>query len=78
VTFVGWRGPPVHLLDADTDDLVDADDVAKFRDNLKRLGVPSTSRPTRCPPPRTGTRRHEVVRVTRGQIADLVRRRPAD
>jgi hypothetical protein len=39
VTFV-LRGPAVHLLDADTDDLVDGDDIAKFRDNLKRLEVP--------------------------------------
>lgn len=33
-------GPAVHLLDDDTDDLVDGDDIAKFRANLKRLGVP--------------------------------------
>jgi hypothetical protein len=33
-------GPAVHLLDADTDDLVDGDDIAKFRANLARLGVP--------------------------------------
>lgn len=33
-------GPAVHLLDADTDDLVDGDDIAKFRENLKRLGIP--------------------------------------
>jgi len=30
----------VHLLDDDTDDLVDGDDIAKFRANLRRLGVP--------------------------------------
>src|SRR6267142_2813888 len=39
VTFV-LAGPAVHLLDGDTDDLVDGDDVAKFRANLKRLGIP--------------------------------------
>ena len=39
VTFV-LRGPAVHLLDADTDDLVDGDDIARFRESLKRLGVP--------------------------------------
>ena len=33
-------GPSVHLLDADTDDLVDGDDIAKFRETLKKLGVP--------------------------------------
>jgi len=38
VTFV-LRGPAVHLLDADTDDLVDGDDIAKFRAALKKLGI---------------------------------------
>src|SRR2546430_7694852 len=38
VTFV-LRGPGVHLLDADTDELVDGDDIAKFRGNLKALGI---------------------------------------
>jgi len=33
-------GPAVHLLDEDTDDLVDGDDIAKFRGALKKLGVP--------------------------------------
>ena len=32
-------GPAVHLLDEDTDDLVDGDDIAKFRAALKRLGI---------------------------------------
>src|SRR5206468_4304879 len=39
VTFV-LRGPGVHLLDADTDELVDGDDIAKFRASLKALGIP--------------------------------------
>ena len=39
VTFV-LTGPGVHLLDGDTDDLVDGDDIAKFRSNLKALGIP--------------------------------------
>jgi hypothetical protein len=30
----------VHLLDEDTDELVDGDDIAKFRGSLKSLGVP--------------------------------------
>jgi hypothetical protein len=38
VTFV-LTGPAVHLLDADTDDLVDGDDIAKFRTALKKLGI---------------------------------------
>src|SRR5262245_66521335 len=33
-------GPAVHLLDEDTDDLVDGDDIAKFRAALKKLGIP--------------------------------------
>jgi sulfur relay (sulfurtransferase) DsrF/TusC family protein len=33
-------GPGTHLLDEDTDDLVDGDDIAKFRAALKKLGVP--------------------------------------
>ena len=32
-------GPAVHLLDDDTDDLVDGDDIAKFRAALRNLGV---------------------------------------
>ena len=44
VTFV-LRGPAVHLLDADTDDLVDGDDIAKFRDEPQaRSASRSTSR----------------------------------
>ena len=33
-------GPAVHLLDEDTDDLVDGDDIAKFRAALKKLAIP--------------------------------------
>ena len=33
-------GPAVHLLDDETDDLVDGDDIAKFRAALKKLAVP--------------------------------------
>src|SRR5262245_24014055 len=33
-------GPGVHLLDEDTDELVDGDDVAKVRTSLRKLGVP--------------------------------------
>jgi sulfur relay (sulfurtransferase) DsrF/TusC family protein len=33
-------GPAVHLLDDDTDDLVDGDDIAKFRASLKKLDIP--------------------------------------
>ena len=73
VTFV-LRGPAVHLLDADTDDLVDGDDVAKFRDNLKRLGVPFHIEAEVVPAdPDWNEGGHPVVRVSRAEIAALVR-----
>jgi hypothetical protein len=73
VTFV-LAGPAVHLLDADTDDLVDGDDVAKFRANLKRLGVPFHVEASAIPnDPDWNGDGHPVVSVTREQIAELVR-----
>jgi hypothetical protein len=73
VTFV-LTGPAVHLLDADTDDLVDGDDIAKFRENLKRLGVPFHVQADSVPDaPDWNADGHPVVRVTREAIADLVR-----
>ena len=33
-------GPAVHLLDEDTDDLVDGDEIAKYRAALRKLDVP--------------------------------------
>jgi hypothetical protein len=74
VTFV-LRGPAVHLLDADTDDLVDGDDIARFRDNLKRLGVPFHVQATAIPTdPDWNEGAHPVVRLSEEQIAELVRR----
>ena len=73
VTFV-LSGPAVHLLDGDTDDLVDGDDVAKFRANLKRLGVPFHVEAGAVPAdPDWNTDGHEIIPVTRESIADLVR-----
>ena len=73
VTFV-LRGPAVHLLDADTDDLVDGDDIAKFRDNLKRLDVPFHVEDEAVPPaPDWNEGGHPIVRVSRAQIAALIR-----
>ena len=73
VTFV-LTGPAVHLLDADTDDLVDGDDIAKFRDNLKRLGVPFHVEADAIPADADwNADGHPVVRVTRAEITDLVR-----
>ena len=72
VTFV-LVGPAVHLLDGDTDDLVDGDDIAKFRANLKRLGIPFHVEASAVPAdPDWNAEGHVVVPVTREQIADLV------
>ena len=73
VTFV-LAGPAVHLLDDDTDDLVDGDDVAKFRANLKRLGVPFHVEASVLPAGDDWNEEgHEVRPVTTDEIADLVR-----
>jgi hypothetical protein len=73
VTFV-LAGPAVHLLDADTDDLVDGDDIAKFRENLKRLAIPFHVEAAAVPAdPDWNADGHPVVRVSRAEIADLVR-----
>ena len=73
VTFV-LTGPAAHLLDADTDELVDGDDVAKFRASLRGLGVPfhvdASSIPT---DPDWNEEGHEVVPVTPEQLAELLR-----
>jgi hypothetical protein len=74
VTFV-LTGPAAHLLDADTDDLVDGDDIAKFRESLKRLGVPFHVEAGAVPAdPDWNADGHPVVRVTRNEITELVRR----
>jgi hypothetical protein len=74
VTFV-LRGPAAHLLDEDTDDLVDGDDIARFRANLKALGVPFHVEADAVPPDATwNADGHPVVRVTPGEIAALVGR----
>jgi hypothetical protein len=73
VTFV-LAGPAVHLLDDDTDDLVDGDDIAKFRANLKRLGVPFHAEASAIPADTDwNAEGHTVVPVSPEAIADLVR-----
>ena len=65
-------GPAVHLLDDDTDDLVDGDDIAKFRASLKKLGIPfhiEGALPTHADWNGEG---HPVLAVSRGEIAGLV------
>jgi DsrE/DsrF-like family len=73
VTFV-LRGPGVHLLDADTDELVDGDDIAKFRASLRQLGVPFHVEASAIPrAPDWNVEKHPVVPVSRDEIADLMR-----
>jgi hypothetical protein len=74
VIFV-LTGPAVHLLDADTDDLVDGDDIAKFRANLRALEIPfhveAGARPSDAD---WNAERHPIVPVTIDDIAELVRK----
>ena len=73
VTFV-LMGPALHLLDADTDDLVDGDDIAKFRGNLKSLDIPfHVDRDAIPADPDLNTDGHPIVPVTPSEIADLLR-----
>ena len=66
-------GPAVHLLDEDTDDLVDGDDIAKFRAALKKLGIPFHVEATSLPSePGWNTEGHPLVPVSSGEIAALV------
>jgi hypothetical protein len=70
VTFV-LRGPAVHLLDADTEDLVDGDEIAR----LKRLGVPFHVEADAVPADADWNEgEHPIVRVSREQMAELLRR----
>ena len=73
VTFL-LRGPGVHLLDADTDELVDGDDIAKFRENLKRLGIPFHVEAEAVPAaPDWNEDGHPIVRVSGPEITALLR-----
>ena len=71
VTFV-LSGPAVHLLDADTDDLVDGDDIAKFRASLKKLGIPFEIEGALPTEPGWNADGHPVRTVSRAEIAALV------
>ena len=72
--MVVLTGPAVHLLDEDTDDLVDGDDIAKFRAALRKLNVPFHIVGT---PPREAewnVEGHPVVPVAESAVAELARR----
>ena len=72
VTFV-LAGPAAHLLDADTDELVDGDDVAKFRANLRALGIPFHVEASAIPGADWNEEGHEVIPLTADEVAALVR-----
>jgi predicted peroxiredoxin len=65
-------GPAVHLLDEDTDDLVDGDDIAKFRASLRKLGVPFHVEGRLPTAADWNSERHQVVAVSRDEIAAMV------
>ena len=68
-------GPAVHLLDEDTDDLVDGDDIAKFRAALKKLGIPFHIEAGALPSEAGwNAEGHPVVPVSSTEIAALVPR----
>ena len=72
VTFVLVNGA-VHLLDADTDELVDGDDIAKFRASLRALEIPFHVEADATPADADwNVDGHPVVRVTLPEIAALV------
>jgi len=73
VSFV-LSGPGVHLLDADTDDLIDGDDIAKFRATLRTLGIPfHVEEASRPPEPDWNADGHPLRFVSATAIVDLVR-----
>jgi hypothetical protein len=68
-------GPAVHLLDDDTDALVDGDDVARFRANLKALAIPFHVEAGSLPAGGDwNTEGHPVIPVDPPGLAELVRR----
>jgi hypothetical protein len=68
-------GPAAHLLDEDTDDLVDGDDVAKVRASLKKLGVPFHVLEGSTPDdPSWNSDAHPLLPIDAAGVAALTRR----
>jgi len=65
-------GPAVHLLDDDTDDLVDGDDIAKFRAALRKLGIPFHIEGAAAAPADWNGDGHPVVAVTAAEVAAML------
>lgn len=68
-------GGAAHILAGDTDDLVDGDDIAKFRASLAKLGVPFHVEAGAIPAgdPDWNADGHTVVPVDAAEIARLLR-----
>ena len=74
VTIV-LTGPAVHLLDTDTDDLADGDDIARYRGNLRKLGIPFHVERSAIPSEGEWNEEgHSVIPVSAEEIAELVGR----
>ena len=68
-------GAAAHLLDEDTDDLVDGDDVVKYRASLKKLGIPFHVESSAVPAdPGWNAEGHVVIPTAAEGIAALVAR----
>lgn len=69
-------GPAVHLLDSDSDSLLDGDDIARHRSALKRLGVPLHIERSSIPSCGDGWNEdgHPVIPVGSDEIAELMAR----
>ncbi len=68
-------GPAVHLLDEDTDDLVDGDDIVRYRASLKKLGIPFHVEQSALPAdPGWNTDGHAVIPIVAEGIAALISR----
>jgi len=65
-------GPAVHLLDDETDDLVDGDDITKFRAALRKLGVPFHIEGAPPAPADWNGDGHPVIPVTAAEIAAML------
>lgn len=72
VRFVLLDGA-VHLLDGDTEELVDGDEIAKFRGNLRAMGVTFHVEAGAVPDdPDWNADDHTVARVSADEVAGMV------
>lgn len=67
-------GPAIHLLDAETDDLVDGDDIAKYRATLAKLGIPFHIERVAIPADARewNAEGHATIPVSREEVAGLI------